>query len=388
MTSSSLHPGMAVVILSAASLTVMANAVISPALPEIRAHFEDMPGITTLTGLLMTLPSLSVALAAALAGWCADRYGKRLVLTVSLLIYAISGSSGWWASGMTELLTGRIVLGLGVAGVMAVSMTLAADFFQGEARQKFMGVMGAAQSLGGVLFLLAGGWLAAQSWRHPFLLYLLALGVLMMAVVAWQKPPSAEVSVSGTTRGSFPWAAAWPVFLTALFAMLAFYLIPTKLPFRLREIGVDSSVVAGAAVAAGTVTGAFTSLTFSRLRRYASTAQLLAVSFLLMAVGYALIGCFAQLVVILAGSAIAGLGVGMIMPNLMDWLFAEMPAEARGQASGLLTAAIFFGQFLSPVVAGPLASGTTLPYTFLIFAVILGCAALFFAFQRKAQGKS
>ncbi len=58
----------AVALLMAATLTVMANATISPALPGLQQLFADDPHSALLTRLLVTAPSLSIALLAPLAG--------------------------------------------------------------------------------------------------------------------------------------------------------------------------------------------------------------------------------------------------------------------------------------------------------------------------------
>jgi hypothetical protein len=49
-----------VALLMAATLTVMANATISPALPGLKQLFHDDPNADVLTRLLVTAPSLSL----------------------------------------------------------------------------------------------------------------------------------------------------------------------------------------------------------------------------------------------------------------------------------------------------------------------------------------
>jgi len=66
----------AVALLMAASLTTMANATISPALPGLERLFADDPNASMLTRLLVPAPSLSVALCAPFAGLAADRCGR------------------------------------------------------------------------------------------------------------------------------------------------------------------------------------------------------------------------------------------------------------------------------------------------------------------------
>lgn len=372
--SPSISAGAALTLLAAASLTVMANATISPALPEMRNQFAELPAITTLVGMLMTLPSLAVALTAGPIGVLADRWDKRRLLLVSLIIYGLGGASGWVARDFNELLVGRIVLGVGVAGVMTCVTALIGDFFSGLARDRFMGLQGAAQSIGGVMFLLSGGALAILGWRYPFLLYLLALLVLLGAAVLL--PGSKEARQHGRTREPMPWGVVLGVGSLAVLSMIAFYIVPTKLPFLLRELGQPSPLVAGAAVAAMTATGAVSALSYSAFRKRLREASLLALIFGLMAVGYTLLAAARELNLVFAGAGLAGIGVGLLMPTLMSVTLARVSENQRGRASGALTAAVFLGQFLSPLVSGPLAMIVGLAAAFGWFAAgLAGLAA-------------
>jgi MFS family permease len=76
---------------------------------------------------------------------------------------------------------------------------------------------------------------------------------------------------------------------------------------------------------------------------------------------------------VLAGSLIAGLGMGISMPNYTTWFMARVPAAMRGRASGLLTTAFFLGQFASPLVSAPLVAVFGLAGT---FAVVGGALVL------------
>jgi MFS family permease len=377
--------GLSATILAASSLTVMANATIAPSLPALRDQFSGVPGIATLAGLVMTLPSLSVVLTASLAGWIADRQGARRLLLGSLLVYGLGGASGWLAADMPQILAGRIVLGVGVAGVMTAATALLGASFQGVARQRFMGLQGAAQSLGGVAFLLAGGALAGVSWRGPFLVYLLAWAVL---VLAWVHVPREARSSrhAPATADDADGGGIGVVLALAVFGMLAFYIIPTKLPFRLRDLGEASALLAGVAVAASTIAGAVSALLFQRLRARVSPPSLFAMSFASMALGYAGIGLTPVPAGLYAGSAVAGWGVGLLMPNLMGQLLERVPESARGRAAGGLTTAVFLGQFASPLVSGPLSGWVGLDNTFVVFGVVCAVVAVACATAKGGRG--
>ncbi|MEM7709604.1 MAG: MFS transporter, partial [Pseudomonadota bacterium] len=163
--------------LAISSLTVLANATIAPSLPGLARAFADTSGIETLAGLVLSLPSLAIVLTAAAFGWAADRFDRRAVLVVAMLAYEIGGASGALAQTMPQILAGRLVLGIGVAGTLTVATQLAADLWHGSDRARFMGWQGAAISATGIASVAGGGLLAELSWRAPFVIYLMALPI-------------------------------------------------------------------------------------------------------------------------------------------------------------------------------------------------------------------
>ena len=185
-------PGRAatIAVLAISSLTIMANATISPSLPGLAKQFADTPEIESFLGLMLSLPSLTIILTAALFGIAAERFGRKPVLLVALVLYAIGGASGLIVDTMTGLLAGRVVLGLGVAGTMTIATMLAGDLWTGQARMKFMGKQAAFMSLGGIIFIALGGFLAEASWRGAFGLYLLSLPIAVFAMLGLGAEPA------------------------------------------------------------------------------------------------------------------------------------------------------------------------------------------------------
>lgn len=362
-------------VLAVSSLTIMANATIAPSLPGLAATFADVPNIETLSGLVLSLPSLAIILTAALFGALADRIDRKRLLIIAMALYAVGGASGLFATTMTGLLAGRVLLGVGVAGTMTIATMLAAEFWTGQARVQFMGRQAAAISAGGIVFLLLGGLLAEVSWRGPFLIYLLALP---FAALAWVVLPLRRSASPTSTRTKAPldWAVIARIGSLAFFTMTMFYIIPTRLPFLMAEIGVTSPSATGFAIAAVTATSIVSALIFPRLRARLSPVAIFGLSYLLMAVAYALIATATGLAQVMAGTLIAGLGLGAAMPNQNSWLMAEVTEAARGRSAGILTTLVFAGQFAAPLIAGLLASVASLSTVFGMFAAALAAASL------------
>jgi MFS family permease len=363
---------MTLAVLGLASMTIMANATVASSLPGLRAHFADLPHIDTLAGLIVTVPSLAIVLSAGLMGVLIDRWDRQKLLLVTALVYALGGTSGLWADSLWGMLAGRLALGLGVAGTMTLGMTWASDLWQGPARARFLGMQGAAISVAGIVFMLLGGLLASWHWRGAFAVYALILPIAALAFLALgpharhlQAARSGAQPVQAT-GDRFPWAAYAFIAPLAFLFQVAFYVTPTRLPFHLEALGVTSPLIVGALLATLVAVSAPVSLAFGRIRARLSAITIFGLSFCLIGAGFLAHALAADWHGVFLGSLIAGLGMGISMPNYTSWFMARVPAGMRGRASGLLTTALFLGQFASPLVSAPLVAVFGLAGTFAV----------------------
>ena len=165
-------------LLLASSMTVMAGAIIAPALPAISKNFSDHTHADILSKLVLTLPGLFIAISSPLAGWIIDRFGRIKLLVSALLIYALAGTTGFYLENIYWILAGRAFLGLAVGGIMTAATTLIGDYFQGEERNSFLGTQAAFMAFGGTVYILLAGTLADINWHYPFLMYGFAIPLI------------------------------------------------------------------------------------------------------------------------------------------------------------------------------------------------------------------
>ncbi len=371
-------------LLAVASLTVIANATIAPSLPGLKETFRDTPYVTTLVGLVMTLPSLGIVLTAAIGGWLCDRYGRRPVMLGALTLYAVAGASGAFASSLTAILIGRMALGVGIGGTMTSAMAMIADRYHGAARQRLLGTQAAVMSGAGMLFLLIGGALGELGWRYPFLVYLSALAMIPVALV-WLREPQRVADATNADVEQLPVGILALVGSTAMLSMIVFYLIPTKLPFLLKDVGITSPLLSGIAVAVSNLTMASLALSYPRMQARLRPFPTYALIFGLTALGFVIIATSRSYAAVLIGSAIAGAGYGWLFPINNALVMERTPASMRGRASGILTTSIFLGQFLSPLVSGPLVDRWDVATTFASFSVACLLITLAYALAEGAR---
>ena len=95
-----------------------------------------VPGLIDLLGSvrmgqLSIAPVLAAALTAPLAGLLIDHRGRRAVLMVGLVLYALAGTVGPYLDGLAAVFASRLLLGVGVAGILTGQGALIGDYFAG-----------------------------------------------------------------------------------------------------------------------------------------------------------------------------------------------------------------------------------------------------------------
>ena len=343
------------VILAAATLTVMAGAILGPIVPAIQAGL----GVSeSNAGLIITTHGLLIVLVSPIAGAIIDRVGPRRPFIFGLVVYGLGGGAGLVIDSFYPLLASRAVLGVGVAFVYASVSVLIYNLYSGQQMNRVLGLRSSANSVGAVVWPLVGGGLGTLSWQAPFGVYLIAIPLGLLAVVTI--PEVAVGSEESSTVSGSVWAvvrarpALLGVYLLYFGANLLLYSIVVFYPPLLASLGVESSFAIGLYLAANGLAGGVSAALSDRLLARSSRHALVGAALALW------VGSFLSAVV--ADSALTavpavvgfGLGLGLVFPTAFGWIEALAPVDRQGQFSSYLASAGYTGQFLSPVVLGPL----------------------------------
>ena len=180
-----------ILILGLAGFVVMAdNWVVSPILPAIA---DNLGQEVTRAGLLITAYMLPFGLFQLVFGPLADRYGKRQVLSGTMLFFTAATALCAVAFGFTDLTVYRALTGVFAASVMPVSMALIGDMVPLPERQAAIGTFMAISFLGQGLSMAIGGTTAYfLSWRGVFGIYsvLAAVSTTLLFVAGRRYPTS------------------------------------------------------------------------------------------------------------------------------------------------------------------------------------------------------
>lgn len=158
-------------------------------------------------GGLVSLYSIGTLLIRPGIGWAMDRYGRKVFLLISLLLFSMSMLVFALSTGITGLYSARILQAIGGAIFWISAYTIAIDLSDGTDKAKKIGIIDESFGRGGLIggtigFSLLGFFHGDNAWSILFLIYT-ALSFIGCSIV-WRKVPEtnpkAEVKTTGSSR--------------------------------------------------------------------------------------------------------------------------------------------------------------------------------------------
>lgn len=361
-------------------LIIIANATIAPTLPSIQETFADTPGVSLLTRLVFTMPALFVVLGSLVAGTVIDKFGRKPLLIGSAILYAFAGGSGFLLDNLFLILIGRALLGLALAGIMTTITTLIADYFEGEERTQFLGLQFAFNGASAFVLLIFSGFLADLNWRIPFLFHLTALTLVPLLMVALYEPKPIEKIKSSTVSVQVPIKLLTFIYGLTFIAMTTFHMGPVQLSYHLEQLIGASGLQIGIAFALSSIFSTFSASFYGKVKRRLEYVQIMGLVLGTLGFGFGIIGFAENYTMVIIGSIIIGLALGLMQPNFAAWITAVAPPEIRGRAVGGSTMAIFLGQFLCPLWSQPIVDTFSYETAFVVVgAFVLGLTIILVA---------
>ena len=333
-------------ILSMSLLTVMAGAAIAPALGIIKAHFSERPQL--LVQFIVSMPALLIIVTNLFFLPLSRRLRTRTIATSGLLLYIMAGAGCFFVDNIWMLLALRALLGVSVGLIMPLSTGLLAFYYPPEDQARLMGLSAAMNQMGGVVATLLAGLLATIEWNYAFLVYLLGLIALVMV---WMWLPDAKLG-SANKRG-VPFQPRQllkfhPSVIGMLLLMMIFFIFPTNFAIVASQ-QTTLSVEAVTMIMVGLdVVAFFVGLIFGTLMNcFRRIVKYFAPIFFLL--GYAAY-LVPSVTMVLLGSSFIGIANGVGVPYLNTIASIKGGKNSATTVMPLLSAALYLGQFVSPLV--------------------------------------
>jgi MFS transporter, DHA2 family, multidrug resistance protein len=155
-------------------LTVL-NLALPTIAGDMRASTGDLQWISD---------SYSLVLAAAMlpAGMLGDRYGRKRILILALVVFLASSAACAYSASVGELIAARAFLGIGAAAIFPLALSVLPVLFGKEELPKAIAVMASASMISFPIGPIVGGYLLDHFWWGS--VFLINVPVVLIALVA------------------------------------------------------------------------------------------------------------------------------------------------------------------------------------------------------------
>jgi DHA1 family bicyclomycin/chloramphenicol resistance-like MFS transporter len=327
------------------ALGPMAMQIILPVLPVLQDAFV-VPAASVQYALSLAL--FTIAFATLVYGPASDRYGRRPVLVIGLVIFVIGSIIAALAPTIEIVIVGRIVQAVGGAAGMVLSRAIVRDLYDRETAAKLMAYMITALVVAPMISPLIGGLLNDSfGWRAIFI-FAGMVGALVLILALPKVPetlqPGTDVQTLRGMLSGFAVLLRVPAFLGYAgqvgFGMGMFMAFLGAAPFVVinvlerppTEFGMFFVLISTGFMAGSFLTGRYGQrIGVDRMMRFGAA---LAVVFGVIMLGLVLAGVWTTWSIFLPGAGMA-MANGLAMPNAQAAAVSISPRFA-GTASGLL----------------------------------------------------
>lgn len=148
-----------------------------PSLPQLASFFETSASMTQLT---LTTAMIGLAVGQLLLGPLSDKFGRKIPLIISLVIYIISTVLIVFSSNIETMIVLRVIQGLSSAGSVVISRAVATDLYRGREMTRFFGLLMTINGIAPIISPILGSLLLEYiSWKGVFV-FLALIGVIVL----------------------------------------------------------------------------------------------------------------------------------------------------------------------------------------------------------------
>ncbi len=372
---------------------------ISVAAPFLRKEFGLSP---TELGVVFSAFAYPYAAMQIFGGWCADKFGPRLVLAVLSIIWAVATILCGFAWGLTSLLIFRFVLGVGEGGAFPTATRAFTFWLPATERGFAQGITHSFARLGGAVTPpIVIGIVALYGWRESFI----ALGVISLLWTAlyvwffrntpvehkWVTPAELKeigidtARMKATAKGKTPWAEMirkmWLVTFVDFCYGWSLWVFLTWLPsylkdargFDLKQLALFTSLPLLAGVVGDTLGGVVSDTIYKRTGNLKVARR----AMLVLGLGGALVFMLPVVGVKEPLTAVALLSASFFFLELTNAVLWSLPMDIAGAyagtAGGMMNTGFGVAGMISPIVFGFLIQTTgSYQVPFAVSAMLLG----------------
>jgi predicted MFS family arabinose efflux permease len=358
-----------------------ARQVFVPLIPLLREHLH---ATDAQLGSLQFFLLLVLAAGSIPFGFFADRFSRKAIIAIGILLWSIATFVGGFASSFLFFLIARAVVGLGEAAYAPAAQSMISGAFPQERRAMAQAIFASGMLLGGACGHVLGGVLGQRYGWQVALFVVAFAGILPGIALFWiEEPPRgprSEVVPIARLLGV-------PAFVSMIFAGICITFSSVSLltwstdfavsykDFSLREASVSLAVIGLLSALLGVLTGGFVA---DRLHRSYSYGRIIAVvaAFLLAAPFLLLAIQSEEKSTVLVGFSVAFFFMSWYHGPVTAVLHDMMPRRAHATSVGVYMFATQLVGGLGPAVVGKISDLHDLQVGLQIAVAVLVCGAL------------
>jgi MFS family permease len=340
-----------------------------------------------------------------IGGWCADRFGARVVLTLCGIVWAGATIMTGLATGLTSLLVARVLLGVGEGATFPTATKAMALWLPANRVGFGQGITHASARIGNAVTPpLVTALMVATSWRGSFIL----IGIVSMAwAIVWatyaRDNPHLHPAVSAAERAMLPQTprvtkkrVPWsrlvrrmsPVtFVYFCYAWTLWTYLSWIPQFMLHAFGLnlkDSALLASLIFGAGVIGDALGGVVSDAILRRTGSLKRARRDLVVFGMGASMLCSIPLLFTHDATSATIWLASAFFFAEFTIAPMWAIPVDIApafaGTASGLMNTGTAIAAIISPLVFGAVIDATgqwSLPYAGTLALMGAGCIAAF-----------
>ncbi|MBS4219962.1 multidrug efflux MFS transporter NorA [Bacillus sp. FJAT-49711] len=358
-----------------------------PVIPTIMNEL-DLSG--SVVGNMVAAFALMQLIVSPIAGRWVDRFGRKRMIVIGLIIFGISEFLFGVGKTVEVLFISRMLGGVSAAFIMPAVTAFIADITTLQTRPKALGYMSAAISTGFIIGPGVGGFLAEISTRAPFFFAAgLALFAAILSIITLKEPErnTEQVVVAGQKAGikrifTPLYFIAFMIILISSFGLAAFeslfsLFVDHKFSFTPRDIAI---MITGGAIVGAIFQVAF----FDRLMKWMGEIRLIRYSLIVSTVLVLLMTIVSSYFTILLVTITVFVGFDLMRPAVTTYL-SRIAENEQGFVAGMNSMFTSIGNVVGPMIGGILFDlNLNFPFYFATIVLSIGIG-LTFAWKEPAH---
>lgn len=367
-------------------LMFLGISIVIPVLPTI-LHDLDLNGSDL--GMLVAVFAMFQMIASPFGGRFADKFGKKIIIIIGLLLFSISEFIFAVGNTFSILLVSRVLGGISAAFVMPGVNGMIGDLSTSENRAKNFSYMSAVINTGFIVGPGVGGFLAEISHRMPFY-FAGVLGIIALLFSVFLLKEASDDDTNETARPKVKEPFPYKLFVVPIIIMLilSYGLASTETMFSLytaEKVGFEPKDIS-IAITGGAIVGViFQLFLFEKLVGKIGEIKLTLFSLIYSVL---ILGAFvyaSHYITVMLVSFVIFIGFDLIRPSMTNY-FSKLAGNNQGTAGGLNSAATSVGNLIGPLVAGA-AFDIKIDFPLFIAMAFFIIASIIIAFYRPDKLK-